>query len=149
MQIPELFRTAILGLTDPETLALLQQDAELVRAQIGEYTEATYHFVAGGQPDLALRLWHEYRDMEINHGQGHSAYRIFAPLREGLFNSADQRLFRLIRSELHRLVGEYGSAEANIDAVTAALPDAISHQALIQKADLRYLRNELVGARQA
>ncbi len=85
-------------------------DHHLIAAQIclerGEYTLAAHHFLWGDRPKLALHCWFPHRQQEIQRGQAALARRIFSTIDLSKLSKRDVKAVRLIRAELHKLLGE-------------------------------------------
>ena len=59
---------------------LLHLEAATLRAQYGQFTAAAYHYAAGGEPQLALRLLYTECESAINQGQAEAALPILQQL---------------------------------------------------------------------
>ncbi len=135
----------------PDALPALHLHAAAVREARGEYTAAAYHYVQAGQPALAVWLWFNHRDAEMNKGHGPAAYETFRVVRQSdLPDSEDRRVLALIRSELAVRLGDADEAEAELSALTwpardvltplarQVLGDALLMQGRIEQALARY-----------
>jgi tetratricopeptide (TPR) repeat protein len=94
-----------------------QRRAALLRASLGEYSDASYHWVEAGDYALAIHIWTEYQDLEIQRGRAKTAQAIFRSISIHRLNEADQRRLQLIRNRLDLLSGDV----ANILSETGKL----------------------------
>jgi tetratricopeptide (TPR) repeat protein len=96
------------------------------------FTAAAHHYMAAGEPALALWTWHRHRQGEIEQGQGGAALELFAPLRQAaLSHPEDQRVLALVLAELSSPAGRTEDGLAALDAVAwppAAPSSARAHQ---------------------
>ena len=100
-------QTIIYHALSPEERIDYHQTAAIVRAERGEYTLAAYHYIQANQPETAVRLWHTYKQQEIDQGQGALALEIFANLAHHTLPEMEQEHLILLRNELRLLVGDY------------------------------------------
>jgi tetratricopeptide (TPR) repeat protein len=89
-----------------ETKAALHIRAAGVRAERGEYTEASYHYWQAGYPEQAVQLWYGNMEYAISSGQAASAGVIFNAILANRLPRAEQRALALIRARLAGLRGE-------------------------------------------
>lgn len=93
----------------------LHQIAGLVRAERGEYTAATYHYLKAGQPTVALWTWHPHREQEIEQGHAGTALLLLQQIARSPRDADDQRVLALDISQLELLVGELDQAQATLN----------------------------------
>lgn len=110
------FKTVIYHLLAPETRESRHLEAAAVRAAHSEYTAAAYHYIQGGQPNKAVRLWYTYRQQEIDQGQGAAALELFSGLSRNQFNEPEREILVLLRSELRLLVSDYHEIKTDLYA---------------------------------
>jgi tetratricopeptide (TPR) repeat protein len=137
------FRSLIGARLPAAQRAPLHLAAAAARLQRGEYTEAAYHLVQGGEADTAIWVWYLHRTQEINQGQGYAAREIFGAehLDHAPLSDASRDLLRLVHAELSKLVGDY-------DQVRSMLADTL-HNPVFQflaerlQGDIAEMRNDL------
>lgn len=98
------------------TLAAEQSSLHLLAAKVyverWEYTEAAYHYVAGGKVAMAVALWFNHRLKERDKGQGPLALALFRSLNPAvLTNPADRDMWDIILTQLLKDAGETFEAQ--------------------------------------
>lgn len=114
---PALRNSFYRGLLD-EQRWVLHLDAAVDCVQRGEFTAAAYHYLKGNQPTMAIWLWYQQRENEINQGQAGAAKSLFQPLLERpLPHPDDQKALALLLAALHSLASEAESGLAVLNQV--------------------------------
>lgn len=140
------FRVLICRLLSPEDAETCHLVAARIRAARGEMTEAAYHYVAAGQPRTAVQVWHAYRDVEIDQGQGSAALAIFSQVSSNQLESPERELLVLNRSHLRVLVGDYAEAERDLRSATWRPGTVFKAQALRLQGDIADQQGDLASA---
>lgn len=89
-----------------------------MRAQLGEYTTAAYHYWQGGATVQAIQLWYPHRKGEITRGQTDAALMIFTSISGQELQKPERNALDLLRAELRLLRGELTQGLAEIEQVT-------------------------------
>ena len=98
----------------PEERKTFHRKAAVIRAERGEYTAATYHYIRGQQPEVGIWLWYMHRRQEIDQGQGGAALELFKELPVNELDESVQEILILLRSELRMLAGEYSGIKRDL-----------------------------------
>ena len=132
-------RAALYQQLPPERKAELHWAAAACFAERSRFTVAAYHYLQGGRPEMAVWLWYNHRQQEIEQGQASAALALFAPLAQmPTANLVDQRVLALL---LAQLCGPAGRTQEGLAALAAATwpPNAPS------TAQAHELRGELLA----
>ena len=140
------FRALICRLLSPEAAETCHLLAARIRATRGEMTEAAFHYVAAGQPRTAVQIWHAYRDIEIDQGQGSAALALFSQVSSSQLDSPERELLVLDRSHLRVLVGDYAEAERDLRSATWRPGTVFKAQALRLQGDIADQKGDLASA---
>jgi tetratricopeptide (TPR) repeat protein len=117
-----IFRQLLVRIMAPEQLSALHSNAARIYAERGKYTTAAYHLVAAGEPRAALLLWREYREQQIDQGQGHAALQIFRPLLQLPWEAQAAEELRLICARLEQLLGRGQLALQDLRSIVWQMP---------------------------
>jgi tetratricopeptide (TPR) repeat protein len=143
------FRDAIhQSLLTSEERELLHLEAATLRAQYGQYTSAAYHYVAGGEPHLAVRLLYAHREEEIDQGQAEAALAVLHTVSQRRLPPADGETLTLLRAELQKLLGQYDEARQTLQRAYWRIP-FLQAQAWRLEGDIAELRGEAPQAQRA
>ncbi|MFN8468607.1 MAG: hypothetical protein U0X20_23815 [Caldilineaceae bacterium] len=113
-------------------------------AERSHFTAAAHHYMAAGQPELALWTWYQHRQEEVEQGQGGAALEIFAPLLQTtLADPADQRVLALLIAQLSSPVGRTEEGLAALASVAWPPSAPSSAQAHQLRAELLTDRGEI------
>ncbi|MFN8489470.1 MAG: tetratricopeptide repeat protein [Caldilineaceae bacterium] len=93
------------------------QQAALVRAALGEYTAAAYHYQRAGQAEAALAIWQPHYDQECRRGQAAAALAIFQQISAHRLPEATANTLHLLRSQLYQLCGQSGQALEELEPI--------------------------------
>lgn len=110
-------RQAVYVRLAPEQRELLHLDAAEARAARGEYTRAAYHYIKGGRPEMAVWIWYERREHEINQGQAAAGLALFDQISHSQLCLEDREALALLRAELRVVVGESARARADLATI--------------------------------
>ena len=88
----------------------LHQQAALIRAALGEYTAAAYHYQRAGQPEAAIAIWQANYQQECRRGQAAAALAIFQQISAHRLPEATASTLHLLRSQLYQLSGQSAQA---------------------------------------
>ena len=101
-------------------------------AERSRFTQAAYHYIEGGKPEMAVWTWYTHRLDEMGQGQTQAALALFAPLSQlTLPQPEDDRALGLLIAELSASVGWI---HAGLDALqrvnwpAQSLSTAIAHE---------------------
>ncbi|MDM8519956.1 tetratricopeptide repeat protein [Anaerolineales bacterium HSG6] len=107
LSLSQTFREIIYSQLPIEEKQLFHLKVAEIRAAYGEMTAASYHFHMGDKPELAVWLWYQHRQSEINQGQGTVALLLFEAIPLSRLTPKTQDALSIIRAELYKLVGSY------------------------------------------
>ncbi len=86
-----------------------------VRSDRAQIVSAMYHALAAKQPIQAVWLWFKHRTREIERGQSAPALRLLEAISlENLPDERDLLALQISRAELHKMLGNFESAEVDI-----------------------------------
>lgn len=91
--------------------------AATIRARYGQYTSAAYHCLAGGKPQLTVRLWQAYKEQEIDQGQAEVGLSLLQSISPDRLGTTDRETLLILRAELHKLLGNYEQAQKTLQSV--------------------------------
>lgn len=91
---------------DSDSRRAAHLDAAAIRTIHGEHTAAAYHYLHAAQARIALWLWYEHKDAEIDQGQASPARTLLRHLDTSGFADDDRRLLAVALSELALLDGD-------------------------------------------
>ncbi len=136
--VPERVRRVALAQITPEMQADLHLTAARTREERGEYTAAARHYLAAGEPEMAIWVWYANRELETERGNAPAARELFRHLHAGdLASDEDRRVLTLLRTEQLLIIGDADGAEREIDrvawpagGVSQALADELRADAL-------------------
>ncbi len=100
------FRDLVHGALPPEQRRRLHGEAAFVRAQLGDYTAAAYHYWQADEPDAAVAVWFAHQDEEVLAGQAAAADEVFRQIEPGRLDDARRAELQVIRNRLALLAGE-------------------------------------------
>ncbi len=143
-----LMREGLLVRMSTTQRAAFEQDAARLRLALGEYTEATYHLVAAGQTETAVRFWYSHRRREVEQGQGRAALAIFSDLTIPPSATATRELLQVVQAELAMLVGDYERVQRTLSTITTTQP-MLRYQAYRiegDRADLQQMTEQAIVA---
>ena len=92
--------------------------AAAIRADRADFTASAYHYIQGGQPNVAVRLWYEHRQQEVNQGQGNAALDLFSNVSANALQEEEREMLVLLRNQLRLLQGKYGEIKRDLHAMT-------------------------------
>lgn len=128
----------------------MRETCHLAAAQIytarGDFTEATYHFHAGGRPDLAVTTWFPERRGEIQRGQAGAALAIVEEISAHRLQRAQQKQLALLRGELYALLGEPAKVVESLAALAWRRDEMESIEALRLWGEALNVQGDTVGA---
>jgi tetratricopeptide (TPR) repeat protein len=132
--LPPHVREFMLRRMPPEAAPELHRQAADIHEARGNYTEAAHHYVEAGQPQRAVWIWWNHRELETERGRAPAARELFRHVRGDAFDDADdRRALSLLRSEQALANGEAEEVEAELNR--AAWP--ASHPAAAYARQLR------------
>lgn len=108
------FKGIIYRMHGPEERASYHFNAAKIRAERGEVTAASYHYIEANQPAFAVWLWYEQRRQEVDQGQGIEALSLFESLSREQLPEPEREILVLLRSELRMLVGDYNGIKRDV-----------------------------------
>jgi tetratricopeptide (TPR) repeat protein len=123
------------------TRALSVEDAQMhhlnaaaVRERHAEHAAAAGHYLAAGEPALAVWTWHAHRTLEVERGHARMAAQLLAEISPAsLTHADDRRALALCRAELSAALGLPDAVDDHLRQVT--WPD--THAASSLAAELR------------
>jgi tetratricopeptide (TPR) repeat protein len=142
------FKDIIYRQLPPENRQALHLRAAQIRAARGEYTPAAYHYIQGGQPQVAIWLWHKHQTREINQGQTEAALALFREVPLYPLDAEDQEALIVLRATLYKMVGEYGAVRRDLRRSFWDSP-VLKVQASRLEGDVADLRSDFERARRA
>ncbi|MDM8529026.1 tetratricopeptide repeat protein [Anaerolineales bacterium HSG24] len=119
-----------------------------IRAAYGEMTAASYHFHMGDKPELAVWLWYQHCQAEINQGQGTVALLLFETIPLSRLTPKTQDALNVIRAELYKLVGNYDKVRHSLRGTFRSSP-VLKVQAKRLEGDVAELQSDYGRAIQA
>ena len=140
------FRELIYGALPPERLKHMHVGAANLRAGLGDYTAAAFHFVQAGDPDTAVEVWFAHQNQEVLAGQAAAAGEIFQPLAPDQLEEANRTRLRVIQNRLALLAGEADRVLEGMEGFTWEVDDETTAEALGQWAYALEVRDEFDGA---
>jgi tetratricopeptide (TPR) repeat protein len=93
----------------------LHQQAAVMRAELGEYTRAAYHFWRAEDYEAAVAVWFPFQEAEIRRGQGSAAHEIFRQISPARFKKQSRQKLKVIQARLYLLAGDAESALAGLE----------------------------------
>ena len=91
--------------------------AAKMRERFGDWTEAAYHWIGAGRPEVAVWQWFNHREIEIQRGRAQMALTLFQQIDSAVLpHEDDRRVLALLRVELLKMSGAAEEAEAIINA---------------------------------
>ena len=109
-------RSAVEAELSVELRERLHAQAAVLYGERGEATLAAYHFHLADQPQAAIHAWFAQRGREIRRGQAATARAIFNNISLARVPAREQKALRLIRAELHQLLGEAQAGLADLES---------------------------------
>ena len=146
MALLPFFRELIYGALPPERLKHIHGGAANLRAGLGDYTAAAFHFVQAGDPDTAVEVWFAHQNQEVLAGQAAAAGEIFQPLAPDQLEEANRTRLRVIQNRLALLAGEADRVLEGMEGFTWEVDDETTAEALGQWAYALEVRDEFDGA---
>lgn len=101
--------------TPIEIRDILHLQAAVVCSSRGEYTEAAYHLMMGGQPEQAIQFWFPYKNSEVERGQAEVALAIFEQISLQKIDEKARKKLALTRGSLCNLLGKPEKAIENLE----------------------------------
>jgi tetratricopeptide (TPR) repeat protein len=95
----------------------LHAEAAALRASLGEYTAAAFHYERAGDAARAIDVWFGHMEYEIARGQGPGALATFEQIGATSLDAAHGRRLALVLARLYRLLG---TPEAGLAALAHA-----------------------------
>ena len=71
-----------------------------IRAERGEHTAAAYHYLKAGKPEIAIWVWYNHREQEVDQGQASAALRLFEQIAPDRLREEDRARLVLLQNEL-------------------------------------------------
>lgn len=113
-------RRFVIGLLEPAVLRGAHLAAAAVVEARGEFTEAMYHYIEGGQPALAVWLWIRHRLSEIERGRAAAAAELLGRISPvDLADPRDRDALHAARGALLNFLGRAEDGEADLRGVSA------------------------------
>ncbi|MDX1414878.1 MAG: tetratricopeptide repeat protein [Candidatus Promineifilaceae bacterium] len=111
---------------------LLHKEAAAMRAQLGEFTAAAFHFWKAEDYDSAVAVWFPHQEHEIRRGQGSAAHEIFRNIAPNRLKGQRRRQLKVIQGRLYLLAGEAERALEGLEEYTWHQDEEITADALTQ-----------------
>ena len=105
MVLTGMFQSWINRLLLPEQREEFHDNAAILHAELGEYSESAWHFAENQNFEKAIQVWHAYRDQEINRGHAEIARQIFQNISLNKLDQASKEKLKVIRAELNLMLG--------------------------------------------
>lgn len=122
-----------------ETREELHHQAALIRAALGEYTAAAYHYQQAGQPEAAIAIWQPHVDQECRRGQTAAALIVFQAISAHRLPEALANTLHLLRSQLYQLCGQSSQALEELEPLKTKTDDWVVDAAIVGGDALRTL----------
>lgn len=116
------YRQLILAALPATKMTALHAKAAQQYARRGQYTTAAYHYIHAGQTEIAIRLWREFQEAEINGGQAYAARHLFRPLLTLTLRQEIAEELHLLCAHLEHIVGNLTQAQADLQALLWRTP---------------------------
>ncbi|NJM42277.1 MAG: hypothetical protein HC853_16840 [Anaerolineae bacterium] len=126
-------REFVLMRTPNEVQETFHLRAAAIREARGEYTLAAHHYLAAQQPALAIWVWFNHREQEVQRGHAQTARTMFRAISpSALAHEEDRRALALLRAELHKLQGH--AQEMEDELRSASWPEEHAASAYVHEA---------------
>lgn len=99
-------RALVFDALSPERKMEFHLNAARIRAQLGDYTAAAYHYAGAGETESAIEIWFFNQDKEILAGQAFAADEIFRQIKPNQMADRRRKELLAIQNRLAILVGE-------------------------------------------
>lgn len=117
------------------------RDAGLIRARLGGYTAAAYHYVLGDEAALAVEVWFAHQEEEILAGQASAASEVFNAVDLAQVDESVRGKLLVIRNRLALLQGEAERVLEGMEHFTWDVDDETTADTLGQLAYAYELRD--------
>lgn len=138
-----LFRELVYDELSSEQQQQVQQQAALIRAQLGQYTEAAFHLWQADLRQEAVDLWYDYQDIEIEQGKAGAAHALFADASSTALPETCAKRLKVIQDRLNLLYGDAASVLDNIDGYSWHMDEQITADAMEQWGQAHLIRGDL------
>jgi tetratricopeptide (TPR) repeat protein len=146
--LPALRETIYQSLLAPDEREALHLEAGTLRAQYGQFTAATHHFIAGGEQGAALHLLTTHWESEIEAGRAEAMLTLLKSMSPRRLPEVEQETLTLRCAELQKLLGRYDEARKSLQGTYWRIP-FLRAQAWRLEGDIAELRGEVSLAQQA
>ncbi len=138
-----LFRELVYDELSSEQRQQVQQQGALIRAQLGQYTEAAFHLWQADRREEAVDLWYDYQDIEIEQGKAGAAHALFADASSAALSETCAKRLKVIQDRLNLLYGDAASVLENIDGYSWHMDEQITADAMEQWGQAHLIRGDL------
>ncbi|MCB0014120.1 MAG: ATP-binding protein, partial [Anaerolineales bacterium] len=114
----------------PAVKETLHSRAARLRYALADYTAAAYHWLAAGQPGVAIQTWYEHMEEEIRRGKGGAALALFTTLQPDTVATSEGQALVIMQARLYLLVGEAEKALAGLETFSWEPDEALAAEAL-------------------
>ncbi len=147
MSIAPFIRGFILNRMDADAKATCHQKAGFARSARAEHTAAAWHYVRGGEHDLAVRVWAVHRVAEMAKGNARIAYALLRDVSlKSLSDPNDQMLYALLLAGFQVANGESQEALDQLGKIAWPEGSLMTLEMLGLKGDAHQLQYQIEQA---
>lgn len=116
VELLPVFRSHIYEELSPDLREQIHLEAAEIRATLGQYTAAAYHYWRGNRNAKAIQVWYPHRTTELLRGQADAAFAVFSKISQHGLSKSEGKALALIQAELYKLQGELAHGRATLEA---------------------------------